>query len=253
MLFCRVEEIEAGGGCGCDSSEFLLAWWFPKLLEVTSILPCRSIPSACLFLPVRNLACFCRLLSDLPCLYCSPPCFYHNQPRYISPSTKSHPTPIQLPHNLGASSSQASPPCLLTMPIVFPGLVPGPFLVLDGIARSPVRSKPSQAKSKPQTSKQPSYSCTSRTSFGVADLPQVTDYLLKRGFTKTEHVFRQESSHLGPDGRPIHTRVEDKGPAKYRLSINNLKEWVEGSLDVYKVRGLPHLTVHPTDILSVRA
>ncbi|KAH6669173.1 TAF5-like protein, partial [Plectosphaerella plurivora] len=62
----------------------------------------------------------------------------------------------------------------------------------------------------------------------------VTDYLLKRGFTKTESIFRQESSHLGPDGRPIHTRFEDKGPQRYRLSINALKDWVEGNLDIYK-------------------
>jgi len=67
---------------------------------------------------------------------------------------------------------------------------------------------------------------------------QVTDYLLKRGFTKTEHVFRQESSHLGPDGRPIHTRIEDKGPSRYRHAINILKDWIEGNLDIYKASRL---------------
>lgn len=67
----------------------------------------------------------------------------------------------------------------------------------------------------------------------------MTDYLLKRGFTKTEHVFRQESSHLGPDGRPIQNRVEDMGPLKYKKAFNTLRDWVENNLDIYKARCFP--------------
>ncbi|TKW57736.1 Transcription initiation factor TFIID subunit 5 [Colletotrichum tanaceti] len=62
----------------------------------------------------------------------------------------------------------------------------------------------------------------------------VTDYLLKRGYTRTETIFRQESSHLGPDGRPIHNKVDDLGPRKYLKAFNLLREWVENNLDIYK-------------------
>src|ERR1700761_8270124 len=63
---------------------------------------------------------------------------------------------------------------------------------------------------------------------------QVTDYLKKKGFTKTEAIFRQETSNLGPDGRPIH-RDDEAGPKKYTKAFNLLREYVENSLDLYKV------------------
>ncbi|KAK3370107.1 TAF5-like protein [Podospora didyma] len=61
----------------------------------------------------------------------------------------------------------------------------------------------------------------------------VTDYLKKKGFTKTEAVFRQETAHLGPDGRPAQ-RNEDPGPKKYIKAFNLLRGWVENNLDIYK-------------------
>lgn len=64
---------------------------------------------------------------------------------------------------------------------------------------------------------------------------QVTDYLLKRGFTQTEKIFRREASDLGPDGRPKHDTVEQTGPKKYSKSLILLSSWVENNLDVYKV------------------
>lgn len=66
-------------------------------------------------------------------------------------------------------------------------------------------------------------------------LPQVTDYLLKRGFTKTEAIFRQESRNLGPDGKPVHTKAEDLGPKQYTQAFNLLRDWIEKNLDIYKV------------------
>jgi transcription initiation factor TFIID subunit 5 len=65
--------------------------------------------------------------------------------------------------------------------------------------------------------------------------PQVTDYLKKKGYNRTEEVFRQEVSQLGPDGRPISTRVEDSGPKKYLKAFNLLKDWVDNNLSIYKV------------------
>jgi hypothetical protein len=64
---------------------------------------------------------------------------------------------------------------------------------------------------------------------------QVTDYLLKRGFTKTEAIFRQESSRIGNDGRPFHQRVDEMGPKQYLKAFNLLKTWIENNLDLYKV------------------
>ncbi|KAM7201886.1 TAF5-like protein [Rhypophila sp. PSN 637] len=61
----------------------------------------------------------------------------------------------------------------------------------------------------------------------------VTDYLKKKGFTKTEAVFRQETSNLGPDGRPA-ARSEDNGPKKYMKAFILLRDWVDKNLDIYK-------------------
>lgn len=71
---------------------------------------------------------------------------------------------------------------------------------------------------------------------------QVTDYLLKRGFNRTEEVFRQESKHLGPDGKPIY-QLANLGPKKYQRAFGLLREWVENNLDIYKVCRGDHLTV----------
>lgn len=70
----------------------------------------------------------------------------------------------------------------------------------------------------------------------INDWPdKVTDYLKKKGFTKTEAVFRQETAHLGPDGRPAQ-RNEENGPRKYLKAFNLLRDWIENNLDIYKVR-----------------
>ena len=66
------------------------------------------------------------------------------------------------------------------------------------------------------------------------DMDQVTDYLKKKGFTKTEAIFRQETSNLGPDGRPIVNEAED-GPKKYARAFILLRDYVDNALDLYKV------------------
>lgn len=66
---------------------------------------------------------------------------------------------------------------------------------------------------------------------------KVTDYLLKRGFHRTEEIFRKESSNLGPDGRPQHKSTDLIGPKKYAKAFSMLKKFVESSLDYYKVCG----------------
>ena len=44
---------------------------------------------------------------------------------------------------------------------------------------------------------------------------QVIEYLSKKGYTKTEAMLRSESANTDKDGRPIATRAEDLGGAKY--------------------------------------
>ncbi|CAN8095770.1 unnamed protein product [Discula destructiva] len=62
----------------------------------------------------------------------------------------------------------------------------------------------------------------------------VTDYLIKRGFHRTEEVFRKESSNLGVDGRPQHKTVQDMGPTRYAKAFSLLKKFVDDSLDFFK-------------------
>ncbi len=66
-------------------------------------------------------------------------------------------------------------------------------------------------------------------------MPKVTDYLLKKGFTKTEATFRKESALVSNDGRPIRNRVDDMGPERYLKAFKLLESWIENSLDLYKV------------------
>ncbi|KAM0517745.1 hypothetical protein ACHAPE_004719 [Trichoderma viride] len=61
----------------------------------------------------------------------------------------------------------------------------------------------------------------------------VTDYLLKRGFNRTEEVFRQESKHLGNDGKPVQ-QLANLGPKKYSRAFRLLRDWVENNLELYK-------------------
>ncbi|KAM7197330.1 TAF5-like protein [Naviculisporaceae sp. PSN 640] len=65
----------------------------------------------------------------------------------------------------------------------------------------------------------------------------VTDYLKKKGFTKTEAVFRIETSNLGPDGRPAPRNEEDtleEGPKRYLKGFVLLRDWIDKNLDIYK-------------------
>lgn len=70
-------------------------------------------------------------------------------------------------------------------------------------------------------------------------MSQVTDYLLKRGFHRTEEAFRKESSNLGVDGRPQHKTVSDMGPNRFTIAFSLLKKFVDSNLDYYKVSDVP--------------
>lgn len=65
---------------------------------------------------------------------------------------------------------------------------------------------------------------------------QVIEYLLKKGYNRTEQMLRLESSNLDHNGKPIQERVEDLGTGKYSKGFRLLSAWVEQNLDIYKVR-----------------
>ena len=73
------------------------------------------------------------------------------------------------------------------------------------------------------------------TPFNADLTPQVIEYLVKKGYNRTEQMLRQESSHLDKEGKPIHDRVEDSGTLKYSKAYRLLSNWVESNLDIYKV------------------
>lgn len=50
-------------------------------------------------------------------------------------------------------------------------------------------------------------------------------------------MFRQESKHLGPDGKPLQ-QLPNLGPKKYTKAFNLLKDWIDNNLDIYKVSPL---------------
>jgi transcription initiation factor TFIID subunit 5 len=68
-----------------------------------------------------------------------------------------------------------------------------------------------------------------------ADLvPQVIEYLVKKGYVKTEQTLRQESSKVDRDGRPMVDRAEDTGTEQYGKAYRLLSDWIKGGLDIYK-------------------
>lgn len=68
----------------------------------------------------------------------------------------------------------------------------------------------------------------------------MTDYLLKKGYKRTEEIFRQEVKDLDENGRPrqqsdgsVSDRVFPAG--KYLDAFKHYEKWVDNGLDLYKV------------------
>ncbi|KAI1171265.1 WD domain-containing protein [Nemania sp. FL0916] len=67
----------------------------------------------------------------------------------------------------------------------------------------------------------------------------VTDYLLKKGYKRTEEIFRQEVKDLDEAGRP---RTQSQSPASnkvfpagiYLSSFKHYERWVDNGIDLYK-------------------
>ena len=63
---------------------------------------------------------------------------------------------------------------------------------------------------------------------------QVIEYLSKKGYSRTESMLRQESANQDVEGRPINTKTEEIGGAKYGKAF--------GECQV-----LSHALEHPTE------
>jgi transcription initiation factor TFIID subunit 5 len=66
-------------------------------------------------------------------------------------------------------------------------------------------------------------------------IPKVIEYLVKKGYNRTEQMLRLESSRLDREGRPIQDRVEDSGTEKYATAYKLLDNWIKQNLSIYKV------------------
>jgi hypothetical protein len=75
--------------------------------------------------------------------------------------------------------------------------------------------------------------------FQLANRDKVTDYLLKKGYTRTEAEFRKEISKVDTSVKSPDPE-ENKLPEKYLQAIKELEKWVETSLDIYKVNFPTH-------------
>jgi hypothetical protein len=64
---------------------------------------------------------------------------------------------------------------------------------------------------------------------------QVIEYLVKKGYNRTEQMLRLESANLDKEGKPIQDRAEDFGTAKYTRGFELLSHWINQNLDIYKV------------------
>lgn len=61
---------------------------------------------------------------------------------------------------------------------------------------------------------------------------QVIEYLSKKGYNRTEAMLRNESANQDVEGKPIHTRIEDAGGAKYGKALGEGLHAVHRSLVV---------------------
>jgi transcription initiation factor TFIID subunit 5 len=88
--------------------------------------------------------------------------------------------------------------------------------------------------------------------FTRADIDKkVIEYLVKKGYNRTEQTLRQESAHLDKDGRPIHSRIEELGNIKYSRGYKLLSNWIDQNLDVYKESCILWIFFMPLTSLAV--
>lgn len=98
-----------------------------------------------------------------------------------------------------------------------------------GRSQSSISSRPAASAN---TSGQPSVK--PKNPVTDANSSQVIEYLMKKGYLRTEQVLRQESAQVDKDGRPIFGR-DEYGNEKYIRGFELLSSWIDSNLDIYKV------------------
>ncbi|KAB8532583.1 hypothetical protein FH972_025528 [Carpinus fangiana] len=69
-----------------------------------------------------------------------------------------------------------------------------------------------------------------------ANLNQIViEYLIKKGYNKTEAALRQESQNVDANGIVIKKRAEDSGGGKWAMGYSVFEQWIEDNLEIYKV------------------
>lgn len=66
-------------------------------------------------------------------------------------------------------------------------------------------------------------------------IEQVLEYLVKKGYSRTEQTLRAESANVDSEGRPIQPPSESYGYPKYSKAFTLIRDWADGVLEVYKV------------------
>ena len=63
---------------------------------------------------------------------------------------------------------------------------------------------------------------------------QVTDYLVKKGFNRTNAIFTQEIRDLDESGKP-RPSADLRSAGRFLKAFTHLEKWVENGLDLHKV------------------
>lgn len=65
-------------------------------------------------------------------------------------------------------------------------------------------------------------------------IPQVLEYLSKKGYSRTEAMLRKESANTDVNGNPIHSSIDDLGGKKFGVAFDKTLNWIDNQLDIYK-------------------
>ncbi|EGE00171.1 transcription initiation factor TFIID subunit [Trichophyton tonsurans CBS 112818] len=104
---------------------------------------------------------------------------------------------------------------------------PGNGVAMPSQHQQPISSGPSSGGATPAVPNRPG-------PVSQQDLNQIViDYLAKKGYNRTEAIFRMESSNQEIDGRPLLPVSTDTHP-KFRAAFEMTKLWVEDNLEIYK-------------------
>ncbi|KAM5432707.1 Transcription initiation factor TFIID subunit 5 [Microsporum ferrugineum] len=104
---------------------------------------------------------------------------------------------------------------------------PGNGVTMPSQHQQPISSGPSSGGGTPAVPNRPG-------PVSQQDLNQIViDYLAKKGYNRTEAIFRMESANQELDGRPVLPVASDTHP-KFRAAFEITKLWVEDNLEIYK-------------------